>query len=66
MTATERQFIPLGMKINNNTHTFLLVPLEETVLLLQEVGSPSPNWTELNSQVVGAPRTSLLEEKFSS
>jgi hypothetical protein len=21
-----------------------------------------PNWTELNSQVVGAPRTSLLEE----
>jgi hypothetical protein len=26
---------------------------------------PSPNWTELNSQVVGAPRTSLLEEKFS-
>jgi hypothetical protein len=25
----------------------------------------SPNWTELNSQVVGTPRTSLLEEKFS-
>jgi hypothetical protein len=37
MTATRSRFIPLGIKINNILHTFLLVPLEETVLLLQEV-----------------------------
>jgi hypothetical protein len=63
----KRQFIPLGIKINNNMHTFLLVPLRRRYFVTGGIGTfPSPNWTELNSQVVGAPRTSLKRVFFSS
>jgi hypothetical protein len=37
----------------------------ETLFCYRGIGTfQAPNWTELNSQVVGAPRTSLLEEVF--
>jgi hypothetical protein len=66
MTAT-RRFIPLRIKINNNIAYILVGAFRRRYFVTGGIGTfPSPNWTELNSQVVGAPRTSLLEEVFFS
>jgi hypothetical protein len=49
----KRRFILLGIKINNIA--YILVGALETVLCYRRYRYfPSPNWTELNSQVVGS------------
>jgi hypothetical protein len=67
VTATRSAGSSLGIKINNNIAYILVGAFRgDGTFVTGGIGTfPSPNWTELNSQVVGAPRTSLLEEKFS-